>query len=165
MHKHDAIVFAIGLTLSVTAAAEAQDWPSFRGPNASGIADAHPLPVSWDGEKSTNILWKTPLEGLGHSSPVVWGDRVFVTAATSAAGNRNHNPKDEDIQPANDDSVHQWRVYSLDKRTGKILWSRTAHQGVPTSEAAREGHAGQRHTSDRWPGRRRVIRFGRSLCL
>ena len=86
MHKHDAIVFAIGLTLSVTAAAKAQDWPSFRGPNASGIADAHPLPVSWDGEKSTNILWKTPIDGLGHSSPVVWGDRVFVTAATSAAG-------------------------------------------------------------------------------
>ena len=93
MHKHDAIVFAIGLTLSVTATANAQDWPSFRGPNASGIADAHPLPVSWDGEKSINILWKTPLEGLGIRARSVWGDRVFVTAATSAAGNPTTIPR------------------------------------------------------------------------
>lgn len=158
MHKHDAIVFAMGLTLSVTATADAQHWPSFRGPDASGIADARPLPVSWDGEKSTNILWKTPLEGLGHSSPVVWGDRIFVTAATSAAGNRDHNPKDDDIEPAKDDSVHQWRVHSLDKRTGKILWSRTAHQGVP--RVKRHVKATQANATPVTDGRVVVVSFG-----
>ena len=158
MHKHDAIVFAIGLTLSVTAAANAQPWPSFRGPNASGIADAQPLPVSWDGEKSTNILWKTSLDGLGHSSPIVWGDRVFVTAATSAASNRNHNPKDEGIQPSNDDSVHQWHVYSLDKRTGKIVWSRKAHQGVP--RVKRHVKATQANATPATDGKVVVVSFG-----
>lgn len=158
MLTRDAIVFTIGLTLSATAAATAQNWPSFRGPNASGIAEAQPLPVSWDGEKSINILWKTPLEGLGHSSPVVWGDRVFLTAASSAAGGGNHNPKDAGIQPANDDSVHQWRLYSLDKQTGKVLWSRTAHQGVP--RVKRHVKATQANATPVTDGRVVVVSFG-----
>ena len=90
---------SLGLSLLLAAAAHAQNWPTFRGPNGSGIATA-PLPTTWDGEKSSNILWKTPLPGLGHSSPVVWGDRVFVTLAISSAANPNHNPKDADIEPS-----------------------------------------------------------------
>ena len=125
-HQH----WIAGLTLCVTIAAHAQNWPAFRGPNGSGIADARPLPVAWDAEKSLNILWKTAVPGLGHSSPAIWGERVFVTAAISSAKTSQFNAKDDDIKPASDTSAHQWRVYSLDKRSGKILWSRTAHQGV-----------------------------------
>jgi outer membrane protein assembly factor BamB len=54
-----------------------------------------------------------------------------VTLAISSAAKPAYNPKDDDIEPANDQSVHEWRVYCLDKRTGTVLWSRTAHQGVP----------------------------------
>jgi hypothetical protein len=61
--------------------AAAQNWPSFRGPDASGAADGQKLPVTWDIEKGTNIAWKTPIAGLAHSSPIVWGDRIFLTAA------------------------------------------------------------------------------------
>ena len=128
-HQHR-VASTIGLSLCLTIAAHAQNWPTFRGPNGSGIATT-PLPTAWDGEKSSNILWKTPLPGLGHSSPVVWGDRVFVTLAISSADNPNHNPKDADIEPSQDQSRHEWRVVSLDKRSGQILWSRTAHTGVP----------------------------------
>src|SRR5690349_17920607 len=113
----------IGFWFCLTIAAHAQNWPAFRGPNGSGIADARPLPVTWDGEKSVNILWKTAIPGLGHSSPVIWGDRVFVTAAISSSPKAVHNPKDDGIDPANDVSVHEWRVTSLDKHSGKILWS------------------------------------------
>ena len=61
------------------------NWPSFRGPRASGIADGQNPPTVWDAEKGINIKWKTAIPGLGHSSPVVWGDRVFVTSAVGTA--------------------------------------------------------------------------------
>src|SRR5215471_5437433 len=55
-----------------------QPWPSFRGINASGVADGEHPPLTWDAEKGVNIGWKTPIPGLGHSCPIVWGDRLFV---------------------------------------------------------------------------------------
>ena len=68
----------------VTVTAAAQNWSSFRGPGASGVADGNKLPVAWDVSKGTNIAWKTPIPGLAHSSPIVWGDRIFVTTAVSS---------------------------------------------------------------------------------
>ena len=59
-------------------------WGSFRGPNAAGIAENQNLPDAWNGETGENILWKTTIPGLAHSSPAVWGDRVFVTSAISS---------------------------------------------------------------------------------
>src|SRR5262249_7568959 len=64
-------------------AAMAGDWPQFRGPSASGIGDGTRLPVRWDATKGTNIVWKTEIPGLAVSSPVIWGDRVFLTTAIS----------------------------------------------------------------------------------
>ena len=149
---------AIGLSLLVSVPVSAQNWPAFRGPNGSGIADARPLPVSWDAEKSTNILWKTAVPGLGHSSPVIWGDRIFVTAAESSAASLTYNAKDDDIEPANDASVHQWRVYALDKLSGRIVWSQTAHQGVP--KVKRHVKASQANASPVTNGRVVVVSFG-----
>ncbi len=157
MNRHRAFIVAI-LMLLLATVARGQDWPSFRGPNASGIADAHPLPVSWNAEKSINILWKTALDGLGHSSPVAWGNRIFLTAASSAAGNRNHNPKDAGIDPSDDQSVHEWRVYALDKMSGKVVWSRTGHQGVP--KVKRHVKATQANATPVTNGRVVVVSFG-----
>lgn len=148
----------LGLVIGSTAIAHTQNWPSFRGPNASGVVDVRSLPVTWDGEKSVNILWKTELQGLGHSSPVVWENRVFVTAAVSSAPALSYNPKDDDIKPAEDGSVHQWRVYCLDKRTGRILWSRTAHQGVP--KVKRHVKATQANATPVTDGRVLIVSFG-----
>ena len=151
-------IFAIGLLLCLTVVAHAQDWPSFRGPNASGIADGQLLPISWDAEKSVNILWKTPIPGLGHSSPVVWDERVFVTTAISGAPKTTYNPKDDDIQPAQDESTHQWRVYCLNKHTGKVIWSQTAYQGVP--KVKRHVKATQANATPATDGRVVVASFG-----
>jgi len=155
-HSHRVAIVSIWLSLA--AAAHAQHWPSFRGPNGSGIADARPLPVTWDGEKSVNILWKTGVPGLGHSSPVVWGDRVFVTSAESSAKNLDFNAKNAGIDPATDASIHQWRVYSLDKQTGRIIWSRTAHQGVP--KVKRHVKATQANATPVTNGRVVIAAFG-----
>jgi outer membrane protein assembly factor BamB len=151
-------ILALGLVIFLTPVAQAQNWPSFRGPNASGISDGQPLPTSWDAEKSVNILWKTPIPGLGHSSPVVWDDRVFVTTAISGAFKTTYNPKDDDIQPALDESKHQWRVYCLNKRTGKIIWSQTACEGVP--KVKRHIKATQANATPATDGRVVVASFG-----
>ena len=150
--------FALFLWLCVTAPAGAQNWPSFRGPNASGVADGQALPTAWDAEKSVNILWKTAIPGLGHSSPVVWGDLVFITTAISSASKTTYNPKNDDIQPANDQSTHQWRVYCLNKRTGEIIWSRTAYEGVP--KVKRHIKATQANATPATDGRVVVASFG-----
>lgn len=106
-------------------------WPSFRGMRAQGISPA-PAPTEWDVETGRNVLWRAPIPGLGHSSPVIWGDRIYVTTAVSG----KDNPELRvglygDIGSADDASVHQWKVYCLDRRTGRVRWERTAHTGVP----------------------------------
>jgi hypothetical protein len=112
--------------------AHAQNWPSFRGSNASGVADGKPTPVTWDATKGANVLWKTAIPGLAHSSPVVWGDKVFVTTAISSKGNEYFRPGlYGDVDSDKDTSKHTWKVYSLDKLTGKILWEKVAYEGVP----------------------------------
>ena len=109
-----------------------QNWPSFRGANASGVADGKPTPVAWDATKGTNILWKTPIPGLAHASPVVWGDKVFVTTAVSSKGGEYfRHGLYGDVDMDKDTSKHSWHVYALDKRTGKIIWDRIACEGVP----------------------------------
>jgi hypothetical protein len=63
-----------------------QNWPSFRGPQASGIADGQKPPTSWDVEKEVNLRWKTSIPGLGLACPIVWDDRIYVTTAVRTAG-------------------------------------------------------------------------------
>jgi outer membrane protein assembly factor BamB len=107
-------------------------WPSFRGPMASGVADGQKLPDSWDGTTGTNILWRTPIPGLAHSSPIVWGDRVFVTSAVSSHPTATFKPGLYGDGDASDDrSPHKWMIHALDKRTGHVLWERAAFEGVP----------------------------------
>ena len=79
-----------------------------------------------------NVKWRTPIPGLGHSSVVVWGAKIFLTTAVSGVS----DPELKvglygDIKPVNDDSVHRFQVIALDKGSGNIVWIRTAHEGVP----------------------------------
>jgi outer membrane protein assembly factor BamB len=107
-------------------------WPSFRGPNASGITRGMNLPDRWDGARGEGILWRTPIPGLAHSSPIVWGDRVFVTSAVSSRPDATFKPGLYGDGDASDDrSPHRWMIYAIDKTSGDILWERVAHEGTP----------------------------------
>src|SRR4029077_3844164 len=113
----------------------AQNWPSFRGPGASGVADGTPTGVMWNAASGENVLWKTPVPGVAVSSPIVWGDRVFVSTAVSSeppAGIRTGLYGD--VEPAKDVSKHSWKLVALDRRTGKVLWERVAHEGIPKTK-------------------------------
>jgi len=71
-----------------------KNWPSFRGDHGSGVADGQFPPISWNVEKGRNVRWKTPIPGLAHSSPIVWGDRVLVTTAVSLSCAVRRMPSD-----------------------------------------------------------------------
>jgi outer membrane protein assembly factor BamB len=108
------------------------DWPQFRGIRAAGVAEGFTLPTTWSVANGKGIAWTMAIPGLGHSSPVVWGDSIFLTTAIS--GQKEAGLKVGyygDITPVQDDTTHEWRVYSLDKKTGAIRWQQTAYSGVP----------------------------------
>ena len=86
----------------VVASLEAENWPWFRGPSRQGISTEKALPLKWS--ETENVAWKQPIPGLGWSSPIVYGDRVFVTSAT--------------------DDGKSCHVLCLDRRTGKFLWDK-----------------------------------------
>jgi outer membrane protein assembly factor BamB len=110
-------------------------WPSFRGPQASGIADQQHLPERWNVNTGENILWRRPIPGLGHSSPVVWGDRIFVTSAISSNPRATFRPGlYGDGDSSDDRSWHRFVTYAIDKRNGKLLWERTAFEGPPVDK-------------------------------
>jgi outer membrane protein assembly factor BamB len=108
------------------------DWPTFRGAGAKGFADNVNLPDQFDGTTGKGIRFKVRIPGLAHSSPVVWGEKLFLTTAVSQDPKANFKPGLYGSGDASTDrSEHQWQVICLNKRTGKILWKHTAFRGKP----------------------------------
>ncbi len=136
-----------------------QNWPSFRGRDAQGIATGHSTPTEWNVEEGKNVKWKTPIPGLGHSCPVIWGDRIFVTTAVSG--------KDDpylkvglygDIKSVEDDTEHKWSIYCLDKNTGELLWENLIYTGVPRIKRhTKASHANSTPATD---GKHLVVMLG-----
>ena len=90
-----------------------EEWPGWRGPRGDGTSSETNVPTKWSG--SDNIAWKTPLPGLGHSSPIIWGDRIFLTTALAETQDRI--------------------LLCLDRKTGKILWRQTViHAPLETKQ-------------------------------
>lgn len=109
-----------------------QNWPSFRGPSASGVVEGFCTPVKWDIERSENIRWKTNIPGLGHSSPAIWGNRIFVTTAVRDEGkSRLKVGMYGDVASEKEENIFSWRLYCIDKKSGKVLWNRLSHKGKP----------------------------------
>ena len=136
-----------------------QQWPSFRGPWARGYVENSNTPDTWKMENLQNIKWKTSVPGLAHSSVVIWNNYLFVTTASTYL-------KDEtlkiglygDIDEADDRKIHEFKVYCLDKNTGKIIWERVAHTGIPKSK--RHTKSTQANCSPATNGKYLVVHFG-----
>lgn len=108
------------------------DWPQFRGVRASGVADGFRAPVRWNAQTGENILWTASIPGLGHSSPILWGDLVCVTTADSGQVDELKVGLYGDIEPVANETAQRWEVRCLDKMTGAERWTVAAHQDVPT---------------------------------
>ena len=108
-------------------------WPSFRGPAASGVADGQDPPATWDATTGRNVLWKTPVPGMGHSSPIVWGDRIFLTTAISDDPDSVFRYGTDGRQDRRSDrSRHVWQVYAIDRLSGEVAWVREPIIGAPS---------------------------------
>ena len=136
-------VLAVGLICLSVSTGEAQDnWPQFRGETAGVVADNPALPVSWGPDE--NVAWRIDMPGRGWSSPIVWGDHVFVLTSTAVAG------PEVPIQPIENYRARslggamtatyiteqteplQWVLYDIDFDTGEVRWERTLHEAVPS---------------------------------
>lgn len=113
------------------AAPDPRPWPSFRGREASGVSDGQHLPDQWNVERGGHVLWRTAIPGLGHSSPIVWGDRIYVTSAISSVPASFKPGQSGDGNASEDRSPHRWMLYAIDRKTGRIAWERLAHEGAP----------------------------------
>ena len=121
-------VMYVVLDASVSVAA---NWPQFRGSQASGVDAGAPAPVRWNVETGENIRWRTSVPGLAHASPIVWNERVYVATAVRPGKADLKVGLYGDIDSANDQDAHQWRLLALDKSTGKILWDKLGHESTP----------------------------------
>ena len=145
--------------LVLGASLSAQHWPAFRGPNAAGVADGTPTAVKWNAATGENVAWKTPVPGVAVSSPIVWGDRVFVSTAVSSDPSQGiRTGLYGDVEPVNDSSKHSWRLMAIDKKSGKVLWHKVAYEGVPKTK--RHPKSSQASATPVTDGRHVIVSFG-----
>ena len=155
MKRFTLSLFLVTASLTV---ANAQNWPQFRGPGATGVVEGPARPVKWDAATSQNVRWKTPIPGLSHASPVVWGDKVFVVSALSSGKDETRFGLYGDVKPVKDDPQHTYKVYALDKATGRILWERVAFEGIPkVKRHPKSSHAAATPVTD---GKYLIVNFG-----
>ncbi len=133
------------------------NWPQFRGAGSLGVAEDPNLPDKWS--TTENVAWKSEIPGVGWSSPIVWGDNIFLTSVISADdkeapkkglyfGGERPTPKDE----------HRWMVYAVSFKTGKILWEKEVHRGAPAfSRHLKNSYASETPVTD---GQRVYAYFG-----
>ncbi|HZI50317.1 MAG TPA: PQQ-binding-like beta-propeller repeat protein [Terriglobia bacterium] len=149
---------------ALAAKGAARNWPAFRGPNASGVGDGQGAIVEWDTAGGKNVLWKTPVPGLANNSPIVWGNRIYITTAISGAGDTTFQAGiSGNIRSHADDSEHTFKLYALDAANGNIVWESEVHKGTPrTKRHPKASHASSTAVTD---GQRIVVLFGNAGVL
>jgi outer membrane protein assembly factor BamB len=149
--------------IPIATQADGRDWPSFRGPHGKGVSTGHPLPTSWNADPAagpvTGIRWKSPVPGLGHSSPVIVDGRIYVATAVRKTGKAPLKLGVGGESTAADDSEEQaFLVLAYDAGTGREVWRRTAREGQPrTTRHQKATHANTTLATD---GSRLVAFFG-----
>jgi outer membrane protein assembly factor BamB len=139
------VLLALLLSVEVFAA----NWPQFRGPEARGVDDSKAAATSWNVEKNENVLFKTAIPGLSHSSPIIWGDRLFVLTAVGAKKADLKVGLYGDIDSADDQSEHEWRLIAIDRASGKSFWNQLAHKAVPrVKRHTKSSHANSTPATD-----------------
>lgn len=132
------ILLTAAFLLAGSVRAADDNWPQWRGPQANGFAPTGDPPLKWDGK--TNVAWKAAIPGKGASTPIVWGDQVFILTAidTKKQADAKDIPKPDPGFSTKTDAprnYYQFVVMSFDKKTGKVRWQQTAAEQVP-----HEGH-------------------------
>ena len=117
--KRTTLILCAAASLFAGSFAHAENWPQFRGPTRQGVSTETGLPLEWS--ETSHVAWKEQIPGQAWSSPIVWGDRVFVTTAMVAG--------------------QSCRVLALDAKSGRVLWNREVFRQVPLKKEDRNSHA------------------------
>jgi outer membrane protein assembly factor BamB len=125
------LFLSVALALHLPSAAPAAHWPQYRGPAASGVDASTALPTTWNVDTGENIRWQTPIPGLAHASPIVWGDRVYVATAVQAKKAELKVGLYGNIDSVKEKDPVQWRLLALEKSTGRVLWNVLGLEAVP----------------------------------
>ena len=165
--KARAAVALCGVALGIAVASADDEWPRFRGSNGGVAADHPSLPDQWG--PAQNIVWKIDVPGRSWSSPVIWGDHVFVTTAINTLETESLLPVTSYVSRSNGGTMtfmdvskpsapHRWVLYDVDLKTGRIRWERVAHTGVPAkSRHLKNSYAAETPVTD---GERVYVYFG-----
>ena len=121
----------VSFTVASLLYAGPNDWPQFRGPQASGVATGAPTPTTWNVENNINIRWKTPIPGLAHSSPIIWDDRAYVQTAHAIGSAALKVGLYGNIESVEENEDQSWRLLAIDKTTGAIVWDTLALKRKP----------------------------------
>jgi outer membrane protein assembly factor BamB len=122
-------------TACLSASGRAEDWPQFRGAGGTGLTSERNLPHEWSPSK--NVRWKVEIPGAGWSSPIVWGDRIFVTTAIAENHTKPQPQPSNGIERPNPeiehppDVIYRWKVFCLSRSTGNVLWEQLALEAKP----------------------------------
>ncbi|HPA06566.1 MAG TPA: PQQ-binding-like beta-propeller repeat protein, partial [Candidatus Hydrogenedentes bacterium] len=133
----------------MTFARDGNEWPQFRGPGGGGVAqDARSsgVPTEWDTTK--NVAWRIDVPGLGWCSPIVWGNRVFLTTAVDAQGTEQPEEGFYLGKDRGGRGEHRWLVLAYDLNTGAKLWERQVHQAVPPRTHLKSSYASATPVTD-----------------
>lgn len=142
------LVATIAFAIVGTDLCQAENWPGFRGLGAKGVAQSDQPPLRWDATDlgDASIQWRTEVPGLGHSSPVIYGDRVFVTTAIPQDGQASLKlGRSGGVKAAEGDGEQTWSVLCFDKASGDLKWQRDLKSGNP--RATRHAKATHANTS------------------
>jgi len=144
------LVLAGGLVLPLSASLQPTDWPQFRGPGGLGVSDATGLPLTWS--QTENMAWKTALPGPGTSSPIVVGDRIYLTYYTG------YNVPGGDTGDMQQLKLH---VICLSLADGSVVWTNEVAPTLPEQDRIREGH-GYASSTPASDGERLYVFFGKT---
>ncbi len=134
----------------------AQDWPQFRGAMAGVAADHPDLPDTWS--PSQNVVWTAEIPGIGWSSPVVWGDHVFLTTVVNTTQQEAPKPGFYLGDWPASKAPHRWMAYDIDFNTGKVRWEREVTSAPPaTAKHLKNSYASETAVTD---GERVYFYFG-----
>ncbi|MBI4325335.1 MAG: PQQ-binding-like beta-propeller repeat protein [Chloroflexi bacterium] len=140
------------------AAAAVENWPQFRGTNGRGLS-AVTAPATWNIETRDNVRWIKDVPGLGHASPILWQDHIYVATAVRLGAKADLKiGVYGDGDSYQEKEPHQWRLLCFDKATGKLLWNKLGHEAVPRQE--RHTKATHCNSTPATDGRRIVAIFG-----
>lgn len=156
--KNSRLLFLAALALAPFSL-PAANWPQYRGVQANGVDDSAALPTTWKVGSGENVRWQTPIPGLAHSAPIVWGNRVYAATAVQAGAKSDLKVGlYGNIDSVKEKETNQWRLLALDKATGKIVWNVLAHESVP--KVARHTKATHCNSTPATDGQRIVAIFG-----